>query len=86
MKKSLNTPYVKTYDEKGLVSNPIIGSYPNQGDNRRARRAKNSPFLNNKKHWPLTVSGQWKYIRYVQPIFDKVTGSITKKILHYLPR
>lgn len=86
MRKSLNTPYVKTHDETGVVSNPIVGVYASQGANRRDRRYKEPRFLNNKKHWPLTVSGNFKYIRQVQPIFDKVTGAITKKILHYLPR
>lgn len=86
MKNSLNKPYLKLYNQDGTLSNPIVGQYPTQGDNRAERRRKNTPFLNNKKHWPLTVSGQYKYIRRVQLIFDKVTGAVTKKILHYLPR
>lgn len=79
MKKSLNAPYVKNYDEKGLLSNPIVGQYPNQGDNRRARRAKETPFIGNGKQYPLTVSGNQKYVRHVQVIGDK-------KILHYLSK
>lgn len=89
MKKSLNTPYVKTYDEKGLVSNPIVGSYPNQGDNRRTRRAKQTPFIGNGKQYPLTVSGNQKYVRHVQIVPVKIIKGEIKggnKILHYLAK
>lgn len=89
MKKSPNIPYVKTYDEKGLISNPIIGQYPTQGDNRAERRKKDTAFIGNGKQYPLTISGNLKYVRHVQIVPVKLKeGKIVggNKILHYLPK
>ena len=38
MTPTLNTPYVKRYNDKGELLNPIKGGYYNQGANRKQRR------------------------------------------------
>ncbi len=81
MKASLNTPYRKLSGFELTKANPYI----TQGQNRAERRRKNPPFISNGKNIALTVSGNYKYLRYIQSIFDKKTGEL-KKINHYLPR
>lgn len=34
----MNTPYIKKYDEFGIVINPIVGKYTNESDTRQTRR------------------------------------------------
>lgn len=34
----MNKPYVKEYDENGIVLNPIVGSYRTKYPNRKERR------------------------------------------------
>ena len=38
MNRTINTPYVKQYDENGKVSNLIPAGYPTIGANRKQRR------------------------------------------------
>lgn len=81
----MNTPYVKSYNEQGILTNPIDKLYLNQFPNRAARRqAKNeTPFRGNGKNYPLTVIGNVRYLRAVQVIHQK-DGSV-KRINHYVP-
>lgn len=56
----MNKPYVKQYNEQGLVNNLIVGSYKSTEPNRRKRRelesrTKNKPFIGNKKGISLVV-------------------------------
>ena len=53
----MNKPYVKQFDNKGLLLNPIAGSYKSIGPNRKQRREleANKPFIGNKKGISLVV-------------------------------
>ena len=84
----MNKPYVKQYNEQGLISNPIVGSYKSTEPNRRKRgelesRSKNKPFIGNKKGISLVVvqvgalSFQ-KYKNFIQVI--KMNDSSIKRI------
>lgn len=85
----INIPYVKKYDSKGLLTNPINKAYINTHPNRRERRAhlSNKSFRGNKKGNSLIVvdngSGSAKYERVLQVIVDKATG-LVKTIKHYI--
>lgn len=85
MTQSINTPYVKQYDENGKVLPLENGVYLHLGDNRKKRRdiLQNKSFTGNHKGMALTVSGKFKYRRFVQVVTDKVTG-VKKSINHYL--
>ena len=78
----MNTPYVKTFDEQGLVSNEITKNNPyvNNSSNRKKRREllQKNRFNGNKKGISISVIGGFKYKRIVQ----LVNG---KRILHQLP-
>ena len=85
---SLNVPYVKKYDTKGEVSNPITKEKPyvNEFENRKQRREHlNQPdFRGNTKGVSLTVNREAKFYRFIQQLVDKKTGK-RKSILHYIP-
>lgn len=89
MTKSINTPYVKKYDENGKVLPLENGVYLHFGDNRKKRREilQNKSFTGNHKGMALNVVNNGivsaKYRRFVQVITDKVTG-VKKSINHYL--
>lgn len=85
--EELNIPYVKKYDEKGLLQNPINGAYINNHPNRKERRShlSNKSFTGNHKGISLTVSQNLKYKRTVQIIKDN-SGKVIKTIKHYLAR
>lgn len=53
----MNKPYVKEFDSKGLLLNPIVGSYKSTSPNRMQRRElqTNKPFVGNKKGISLVV-------------------------------
>lgn len=53
-----NVPYIKQYDQDGVLLNPIKGPYESKLPNRRQRRAfKNEPrFIGNSKGIHLTVT------------------------------
>jgi len=86
----MNKPYVKQYNEQGLISNPIVGSYKSTSPNRRQRRELeyNKPFIGNKKGISLVVvkigalSFQ-KYKKVVQVVKMK-DGSIKRINQSYL--
>lgn len=67
-----NTPYVKQFDEKGLLINPIQGSYKSTGPNRQQRKAalKKERFMNFSKKGGsnLVVIGRMKFRKFVQEI------------------
>jgi hypothetical protein len=64
----MNKPYVKQFNENGELVNPIKGIYasvfPNRERRRRIKQAE--PFMGNSKGAKITVSGKFKYRRYVQ--------------------
>ena len=80
----MNTPYVKEYNDQGIVSNPIRGKYENLSPNRQARRShKNEPrFKNNRNVNHLVVGPNFKYRKRIQIEFDK--DGNRKKIEHYI--
>lgn len=63
-----NQPYIKTYDEFGVVSNPITRKNPfrNSGPNRSARRSIGGRLFSNKKGTKLVVSriGLMSFVKY----------------------
>jgi hypothetical protein len=65
----MNKPYVKNYNaETGELINPIKRIYatvfPNREQRRRIKQAE--PFMGNSKGAKITVSGKFKYRRFVQ--------------------
>ena len=66
----MNVPYVKKYDENGVVTNPIRGSYMSEGKNRAERRQElqKHRFHGESKNCHLTVVKTQKYKRVRQAI------------------
>lgn len=89
----MNIPYVKQYNEEGVLTNPIKGFYPNQFPNRKARKETRDRkwggshpkerFMGNRKGISLSIVGALKYRRFIQWALDEKTGDI-KRIEHYL--
>lgn len=42
----MNKPYVKQFDEQGILLNPIVKSYKSNYPNRKQRRTKFNPHAN----------------------------------------
>ena len=82
MTESVNVPYQKKYDDKGVIINPIKGMYLPRGPNRHARRMSDGRFMTNRKCVQIIVLGAKKYRKFLQ-IFRKKDGS-TGVIKHYL--
>ena len=78
----MNIPYVKEYDEKGLLLNPIKDSYLNKFQNRRERHKILGRFFGNGKNFHLTVTPISRFKRVRQMEFDK--NGNRKIIEHYL--
>ena len=81
----MNKPYVKEYNDQGVVTNPIKGSFltPSINGNRRDRRSVKQAdrFRGNNKGHNLSVGPSYKYSRRIQCVLLS-DGSI-KKIKHY---
>lgn len=85
--ETINTPYIKKYDENGKVLPLEGGKYLHNSPNRKARRSvlNNKSFTGNHKGHKLTVSGRFKYKRVVQVVVDQF-GNVIKKINHFLSK
>lgn len=89
--ENINKPYVKQYDEKGLLINPITKNEPylhefKNGFQRR-QNLKESRFFTNRKTCPILVIGKFKF-KKVQQFTFHVKGENEGKlkiINHYLP-
>jgi hypothetical protein len=84
MQQSLNTTYVKQFDENGVLTNPIPNGYGHVGSNRKARRKylQKDRFVGQSKNHHLTIVGTvGKYRRRTQVIH--LPDSTTKNINHY---
>ena len=79
-----NKPYVKIYDEKNRVTNPIQGSYESPFPNRSARRGKQPRFIGNQKGHALVVKGAMAFHKQVQ--FIECKDGSTKQIEHYVQK
>lgn len=53
MEETLNTPYVKKYNDKGELLNPIDGYYLTIGPNRRERRKPLQKKNKKNLHWQV---------------------------------
>jgi hypothetical protein len=78
----MNKPYVKQYNELGEVINPIQGKLSSFFPNRKKRRERPQPFLNNKKSYQLVVIGNSKFRKVLQ--IEKDSDGRIKYIEHYL--
>lgn len=78
-----NIPYVKKYNEEGLVANPINHAYVNNFPNRSERHANLGRHKGNGRNFHLSVHPKARYHRTVQEIVLK-DGSI-KRINHLIP-
>jgi len=78
----MNIPYVKQYDDNGVITNPIIGKYVNSFLSRKARRNKPTRFLNNSNSTQMVVNGGRRYLKSLQLETDK-EGNL-KHIYHYV--
>lgn len=78
----MNIPYVKQYDDNGVILNPIIGKYVNSFLNRKDRRNKPTRFMNNSNSTPMVVNGSRRYLKSLQIVQSK-NGKI-KHIYHYI--
>jgi hypothetical protein len=84
MQQSLNTTYVKKFDENGVLTNPIPSGYGHVGSNRKARRKylQKDRFVGQSKNHHLTVVGTvGKYHRRTQ--FIHLSNGKVKTINHY---
>lgn len=77
----INTPYVKQYNSKGVLTNPIEENYLNHNPNRAQRRSKPPRFLNNKKGIQLSISRGLD--GKVKKWYKKVQHIGNKTIIHY---
>ncbi|HPC09808.1 MAG TPA: hypothetical protein PLN85_01885 [archaeon] len=77
----MNKPYVKQYDNNGVLINPIETSYTSKFPNREYRRRKLPRFTKNSKSYHLTINKMGKFHRNIQVITCK-DGSV-KRIMHY---
>ncbi len=82
----INTPYVKTYSDDGLLANPIKGNYLHNSPNRRQRRQikQKNRFYGESKNYHLTCDGINSYARIKQYSINKEGNK--KVVLHYLVR
>lgn len=85
-----NVPYVKQYDDKGLLSNPINGFYKNEHPNRRSRRStlNSGRFRGNHKGISLSVVDNGKYSTKYERVVQLVAlgNNKFKTINHYRER
>ena len=77
----MNQPYVKQYDNNGVLINPIETAYVSESPNREARRRTFPRFKKNSKGYHLTLNGIGKFHRNIQTIICK-DGKV-KQIMHY---
>ena len=77
----MNQPYVKQYDNNGVLINPIKTAYVSEFPNREYRRRVLPRFKKNSKGHHLTVNKMGKFQRNIQVITCK-DGSV-KRIMHY---
>lgn len=77
----MNQPYVKKYDENGILTNPIETVYTSEFQNRGQRRQKQKRFMNNRKGNKYTLFGQTLFSKRVQIV---VTETCRKVIYHYV--
>ncbi len=76
----MNQPYVKKYDENGMLTNPIEKVYTNEFQNRSQRRKRQPRFMSNRKGNNYTLFGQMLFTKRVQIV---VTDTAKKVIYHY---
>lgn len=85
-----NIPYVKTYDENGVCTNPItmyLSPYPNR--QQREKELHPTRHMGNNKGVNLTVGPSMKlkrvrqFIQVRDPKTHKFTGEV-RRIEHYL--
>ena len=87
----MNKPYVKQYNEKGIITNPLTEDYLNEDKNRRERRSilAKKRFHGESKNYHLSVMPNAKYHRVRQliecrdPKTEELTGEI-RTIEHYI--
>jgi hypothetical protein len=77
----MNVPYLKKYDENGVLTNPINGKYANLFQNREQRKKQKFRFFNNSASFKLQVTKRMKYHKFIQVEFDK--DGKRKNIEHY---
>ena len=82
----MNKPYVKKYNSKGEVTNPITKENPYRPEypNRSVRRQRKKRFHGESKNFHLTVTKISKHQRKRQVITCK--DGRKKVIEHYIPR
>ncbi len=84
--KNKNIPYVKQYDQDGVLLNPLStyeeGEYKSKLPNRRQRRDTGKRFVRNNKGVSLTVTEDSirprAFKRIVQTITHKIVSTIEK--------
>lgn len=75
-----NVPYVKQYDEKGFLINPIVGSYKSARPGRRHTSKKTEKHMNNRGPINYIVIGTMRFKKFVQTIM--LPNGKKKLILH----
>ena len=70
----MNKPYVKSFDENGVLLNPITKENPyiNAYPNRASRRKREPRFRGNQNGSSLTIIGNQAYHRVIQFIPSKI--------------
>lgn len=75
-----NKPYIKIYNEFGVVINPITDNYLSEFPNRKKRREElnKKRFIGCGKNYHLSVYGSYKYKRVDNFAFNKKLGRIVR--------
>jgi len=74
-----NQPYVKQFNEQGILQNPIVGSYRHKFQNRSKRREPDGRPFSNKKGIQLVVIGNAKFKKHKKFVEGKMTA-ISKEV------
>lgn len=77
-----NQPYVKQYDDNGVLTNPIKGVYKS-GLGRKYRSPREPRKMNNRKTFHTALFGLARFHIRIQSVLND-DGTITR-ILHYQP-
>jgi len=77
MIKGINVPYVKEYNDKGFLTNPILFNYESVGPNRKERRGADGisstrPF-SNKKGIQINIVqvGRYSFMKFEKKVIQQ---------------
>lgn len=78
----MNYPYIKEYNKKGEWINQLDGPYLHDHPNRQQRRLPEPRFKNNRRSYSVVANPAGKVIKWLQPVYDRMTGKVIRMIQH----